>query len=72
MALVLKNLLAKAGDVRDAGSIPGWGRSSGGRHGNPLSILAWTIPWTEGPVRLQSARLVYRQGYKELDTTEAT
>ena len=27
---------ANAGNVRDAGSIPGSGRSSGGWHGNPL------------------------------------
>ena len=36
MALVLKNLSASAGDVRDVGSIPGLGRSPGGEHGNPL------------------------------------
>ena len=36
MALVVKNLPANAGDVRDAGSIPGLGRSPGGGHGNPL------------------------------------
>ena len=27
---------ANAGDIRDAGSIPGLGRSPGGGHGNPL------------------------------------
>ena len=36
MALVVKNLLANAGDIRDAGLIPGLGRSSGGGNGNPL------------------------------------
>ena len=36
VALVVKSLLAKAGDVRDAGSIPGSGRSPGGGNGNPL------------------------------------
>ena len=36
MALVVKNLLANAEDSRDMGSIPGWGRSPGGGHGNPL------------------------------------
>ena len=36
MALVVKNTPANAGDVRDPGSIPGWGRSLGGGHGNPL------------------------------------
>ena len=33
---MVKNLPANAGDVRDAGSIPGLGRSPGGGHGNPL------------------------------------
>ena len=33
--LVVKNLPANA-EVRDAGSIPGWGRSPGGGHSNPL------------------------------------
>ena len=27
---------SSAGDMKDAGSIPGPGRSPGGRHGNPL------------------------------------
>ena len=36
MVLVAKNPLANSGDVRDAGSIPASGRSSGGGHGNPL------------------------------------
>ena len=36
VALVVKNLLANAGDIRDTGSIPGLGRSPGGEHGNPL------------------------------------
>ena len=31
MVLVVKNLPANAGDTRDAGSIPGLGRSSGGK-----------------------------------------
>ena len=33
---VVKNPPASAGAVRDRGSIPGWGSSSGGGHGNPL------------------------------------
>ena len=36
MALAVKNLPANAGDRRDAGLIPGLGRSHGGGHGNPL------------------------------------
>ena len=36
MAIAVKNPPANAGDLRDAGSIPGSGRSSGGGNGNPL------------------------------------
>ena len=36
VALVVKNPSANAGVIRDAGSIPGLGRSPGGGHGNPL------------------------------------
>ena len=36
VALVVKNLPANAEDIRNAGSIPGLGRSPGDGHGNPL------------------------------------
>ena len=36
MSLVVKNLPANAGVIRQAGSIPGLGRSPGGGHRNPL------------------------------------
>ena len=36
MAVVVKSLPANAGDLRDAGSTPGLGRSPGGGHGDPL------------------------------------
>ena len=62
VVLVVKNLLASAGDRRDAGSVPGLGRSPGGGHGNThSSILPWRIPWTEEPGRLQSSCL--RRGH---------
>ena len=35
LALVVKNLPASAGDVRDMGSIPGLGRCTGEENGNP-------------------------------------
>ena len=35
-ALVVKNLPANAGDVRNVGSIPELGRFPGGEHGSPL------------------------------------
>ena len=38
----------------DLGSIPGSGRCLGGGNGNPLSTLAWKIPWIEERSRLQS------------------
>ena len=64
---VVKNLPANAGDTGDVGSVPGSGRSPGVGNGNLLqysclensmdSILAWKIPWTEEPGRLQSLGL---------------
>ena len=39
-------------NVGEPGSIPGLRRSPG--EGNHSSILAWRIPWTEEPGRLQS------------------
>ena len=54
-ALVVKNPPDTAGNLRDAGSIPGSGRSSRrGGHGNPLWYSCWEIPWTEEPGGLQS------------------
>ena len=53
MALVLKNLPANAGDIRDTGSLLGLRRSPGGGCGNPLKC-SWRIPWTEEPGGLQS------------------
>ena len=51
IVLVVKNLPAKAGDL---GVIPGSRRPPGEGNGNPSSILAWEIPQTEKPGRLQS------------------
>ena len=36
---MVKNPPANAGDTRDIGSIPGSGRSPGGRNGNPLQYF---------------------------------
>ena len=44
---------ASAGDVRDAGSILGSGRSPGGGHGNPLQYSGLETP-TEEPGGLES------------------
>ena len=54
MALVVKNLTANARDLRDAGLIPGWKDPLEEGMATHPSILAWRIPWTEEPGRLQS------------------
>ena len=69
VALLVKNPPAKAGDIRNEGSIPGSGRSPGGGPGNPLQYLAWRIPWTEEPGGLQ---FIGSQIRLQSDTTEAT
>ena len=51
---VVKNPPANAGDLRDMCSIPGSGRSLKEEVAIHSSILAWKIPWTEKPGRLQS------------------
>ena len=46
--LVVKNTPANAGAVRDVSSIPGWGRSLGGGHGNPLQFSCLENPMDRG------------------------
>ena len=53
-ALVVKNLPAGAGDLRDAGLIPDWEDPLEEGVATHSSILAWRIPWTEEPGGLQS------------------
>ena len=48
MALVIKSSLAHAGDVRDADSIPGSGRSPGGGNCNPLQYFCLENPTDRG------------------------
>ena len=43
------NSPAKAGDIREAGSIPGLGRSPGEGHGNPLQYSCLENPMDRGP-----------------------
>ena len=50
-ALVVKNLPANAGDVRDVGSIPGLGRCPGGGNGNPLQYFCFENPMDRGTRR---------------------
>ena len=48
VALVVKNPLANAGDIRDSGAISGSGKSLGGGNGNPLSYSGLENPMDRG------------------------
>ena len=48
MAQVIKNPPANAGDIRDTGSIPGWGRSHGRENDNPLQYSCPENPKDKG------------------------
>ena len=48
MAVVVKTLLANAGDIRDAGLVLGSERSPGGRHGNPFQYSCLENPMDRG------------------------
>ena len=48
VALVVKNLPANAGDIRDMGLIPGSGRSPGRGNGNPLQCSCLENPMDTG------------------------
>ena len=64
---MVKNPPASAGDLRDMGSIPGSGRSSGGGHGNPVQ---YSLP---GESHGQRSLASYSSwGHKESNTTEVT
>ena len=44
MVLVVKNLPANAGDIKDTGSIPGLETFPGGGNGNPLQFSSLKNP----------------------------
>ena len=66
VVLVVKNSPANAGDVRDVGSIPGWGRYPRGGHGNPLQYSCLENPLNRGAWQATIHR------FAESDMTEAT
>ena len=51
MALVAKNLVVNAGDIRDVGLIPGLGRSPGEGYGHPLQQSCLENPMDRGAWR---------------------
>ena len=48
MAVVIKNLPANAGDIKDMRSIPGLGRFPGGGNGNPFQYPCREYPMERG------------------------
>ena len=61
VALVVKNLPANAGDLRDVGSIPGSGRSPGGGHGNTLQYSCLENPMVRGTWQVAVHRVTQSQ-----------
>ena len=61
MSLVVKNLLAHAGDIKNTGSIPGSGRSPGGVLGNPLQYSCLENPVNRGVWRATVHRVAESQ-----------
>ena len=66
VALVVKNPPTNAEDIRDAGSIPGSGRSPGGGHYNLLQYSCLESPMDRGAPGYSP------QGDTQLDTTKHT
>ena len=46
--LIVKKLPANAGDARDRGSVPRWGKSPGEGNGNPLQYSCLENPMDRG------------------------
>ena len=66
VVLVVKNLPANAGDVRDVGSIPGLGRSPRGGDGNLVQYSCLDFP-------MERSLMDHSPwGHTESDMTEAT
>jgi len=66
VTVVVRNLPANAGDIRDSGSIPGSVRSPGGGHGYPLQHSCLQNPMDRG------VWWATVHGVAESDMTEAT
>ena len=67
VALVVKNPPANLGDITEASSFPGLGRSAGGTHGNPFQYFCLENPMDRGALAGYGP-----WGLKESDMTEAT
>ena len=65
--VVVKNLPANAGDVREPGSIPGSGRSPAGEHGYPLQYSC-----LEKPMDREAWWVTVQGALKDSDRAELT
>ena len=63
--LVIKSPPANAGDLKNVGSVPGWGRSHRAGHGSPFQ---YSCP--ENPMDRGAWWAYCRWSHKDLDTTE--
>ena len=61
VVLEAKNPPANAGNIRDAGSIPELGRSSGGGHSNPLQYSCLENPMDRGAWQVTVHRVAKSQ-----------
>ena len=71
VAIVVKNPPANAKDIRDLGSIPGLGRSPGGRHGNPLQYSCLENPVDRGAWQAAIHRVAKSRARMKRFTTRA-
>ena len=59
VVLVVKNPASNEKDIRDAVSMPGSGRSPGGRHGNPLQYSYLENPMDREAWRVTVHRIAH-------------
>ena len=71
VALVVNNLPANAGDIRDVGLIPGSGRFPGGGPGNPLQCSCLENPTDRGAWWVTAHRVTESRTRLKLFSTQA-
>ena len=71
VVLVIKNPPPNTEDIRDAGSVPGFGRSPGVGHGNPFQYSCLENPMDRESYGQRSLAGYHPWGRKESDTAEA-
>ena len=69
---MVKNPPANAGDIRDSGSIPGWGRSPGEGNDHPLQYSCLENPMDRGAWRAAVPGITKSEKTEQLSTLEHT